>query len=364
MVNGQFRGEIMDNYRKKIRSFRLEDRIFIYILVFSIIMSFLLIIENTIIDYPWIANVKWIITILLASLFLYCMMNYIFVKLVQITFISILVIVLMPIGWLNSSLHNPFTIAYAFIFCIGIVFFFEGLAQFIMISLLLVVVMTMTALTFLKPEIFLNIDDSVQFWDSMLQIPLTFLIAVVMLRTFSTANRNNLKLLEKINKDLIYVTLHDELTGIFNRRYIFQQLNEMKNNKQNETILLGMIDIDDFKRINDTFGHEEGDSLLKDTASFIQNQLDSYGFVGRYGGDEFIIVIHNNDLQNQQRFFIQLKKFSEMMHQKNDKASFSGGFVRCNTQDNLNNCLARADKFLYEAKKAGKNCFCIDGEFL
>lgn len=275
-----------------------------------------------------------------------------------------MVLVMLPIGWLNSSVNNPFTIAYAFLFCVAIVFFFDGIYQIIMVALLLGVIMIMTLLTFIRPELFMIVDNSVQLMDSLIQIPLTFIAVVLMVRTFSKANRNNLKLLKIKNTDLLYVTLHDELTGIYNRRYIFQRLSEMKNSKKSKVILIGMIDIDDFKRINDNYGHEDGDSLLIETANFIHNLINSFGFVGRYGGDEFIIIIENENERIQVEFFTQLKLFSEKMHQQTNRASFSGGFVRCNTDENLNSYLAKADKFLYEAKKEGKNRFCIDGEIL
>lgn len=352
----------MKMLKNKIRNFCLEDRIFMYILMFTIGTSVLLIIENILIHYPAVANIKWIITLVMSTVFFIMMLRRIFVKKIQFIFLSFLILVVLPMGWLNSSIHNPFTIAYSFMFCIAIVFFLESIAQIIMLFLLVLVVGTMTVLTFIRPELFQVVDDSVQFLDSMIQIPVTFIVSVIMLRTFAKANRNNLLLLEKKNSDLMYVTLHDELTGVFNRRYIFQQLNMMKETPDVRVILMGMIDIDDFKRINDSFGHEEGDILLKESARFIQSKLKDIGFVGRYGGDEFFVIIESTDLLIQQKFFSDLKDYSESMHKMTNKASFSGGFVRCSTNENLNSCLARADQYLYEAKAAGKNRFCIEGE--
>lgn len=347
-----------------VNKFRLEDRIFIYILLFTMFTSVFLIIENMIIDYPMVANIKWIITFILSFWFFNLMIKQKCVKWIQFIYLSFLIIVILPMGWLNSSVHNPFTIAYSFLFCIAIVFFLEGIAQTVMLILLVLVVGIMTILTFKRPDLFMVVDTSIQYIDSMTQILITFIVAVVMLRTFSKANRNNLLLLEKKNKDLIYVTLHDELTGVYNRRYIFQHLNAMKQSSDTKEILIGMIDIDDFKRINDTFGHEEGDTLLKESAKFIQEKLKDIGFVGRYGGDEFFVIIEDKDITVQKAFFNAMKVYSESMHQQNNKASFSGGFVHCYTNENLNSCLARADKYLYAAKEAGKNRFCIEGEIL
>lgn len=346
----------------RFKRLSLNDRIFVYILFFAIGTSVLLIIENVIIHYPMIANVKWVGSILLSTIFLMAILHQKYVKWIQISFFIILILVLLPFGWLNSSVHNPFTVAYSFLFCIGIVFFLEGVQQVSMIILLLLVVVTMTSLTYLKPEWFLEVPPETQWIDSLVQIVLTYTTAVLMLGTFTKAHKKALKQIEKKNEDLIYVTLHDELTGTYNRRYIFQEFESIKNLNKSKAILIGMVDIDNFKTINDTYGHEKGDQLLIETAKFIQDLVGDHGFVGRYGGDEFIIVIKDESEAYQNQFFEKLQAFSEDLTHKLEKTSFSGGFVRCRTDSSINKCLSLADKYLYLSKESGKNCFFIEGK--
>ena len=114
-------------------------------------------------------------------------------------------------------------------------------------------------------------------------------------------NVNNLALtlsarekeLKIINDNLLYSSNHDELTGLANRRYFFNQLEiSIKKAKQeNKKIALLFVDLDYFKNINDTLGHDIGDVLLKVVATRLEELVDSLGILARLGGDEFVVVI-------------------------------------------------------------------------
>lgn len=103
--------------------------------------------------------------------------------------------------------------------------------------------------------------------------------------------------LRSANDRLRYLSMHDPLTGLFNRRAIYDHLQSEINRvgHQNEPLHVGMLDIDYFKTINDTYGHQVGDSALRLLADKIQQSIRSYDWAGRWGGDEFLILFpHTN----------------------------------------------------------------------
>ena len=96
--------------------------------------------------------------------------------------------------------------------------------------------------------------------------------------------------------ELEHVTVVDSLTGLFNQRYLYDTLRREYNRSDRFNLKLSLIimDIDNFKDINDTFGHQRGDEIIKEVAKLLQVMLRGYDFAVRYGGDEFIIVQAQN----------------------------------------------------------------------
>jgi diguanylate cyclase (GGDEF)-like protein len=91
-------------------------------------------------------------------------------------------------------------------------------------------------------------------------------------------------------RELYGLATRDELTGLFNRRFLFAEVERML--RDGEDVSLVLFDLDDFKRINDTFGHLAGDRILRDLGSLLMRRTRHEDLVGRLGGDEFVMVIH------------------------------------------------------------------------
>jgi diguanylate cyclase len=155
----------------------------------------------------------------------------------------------------------------------------------------------------------------------------------------------------------------DSLTQVDNRRHlevhIDREINRAARQKQPLAIL--MLDIDHFKKINDQFGHAAGDSVLINIAQMIRQNLRSMDHFGRWGGDEFICVASNTDLET-------AKILAERIRQEVEAARFPDTpTVKCSIGiapfikgDSLSDLLSRADKGLMQAKAAGRNCVvCI-----
>jgi len=177
-----------------------------------------------------------------------------------------------------------------------------------------------------------------------------------------------------INRErLTYIGLTDALTNVSNRRFVEQRLLEEvgRARRQKYSIACLYLDIDFFKAINDKHGHQGGDDVLKEVANRIKSELRLSDTLGRFGGEEFVVLLVNANEQDAQqvaeriRFSIANKPFSLTMADS-CSTSISIGLATLNVnqhKDNINVCveelLWRADKALYEAKRSGRNRVCI-----
>jgi len=155
--------------------------------------------------------------------------------------------------------------------------------------------------------------------------------------------------------------IKDSLTGLLNYSAIKEQL-EIEISKAiraGSSLSFAMIDIDNFKLINDTYGHLFGDKILKSLALLLRKRLRKTDFIGRYGGDEFAIILPDTPLLKSISILEELKaSFSKINHILNNQKfnfTFSGGIVEFNNYLNLKDVIHLADQALYEAKNQGKN---------
>ena len=145
----------------------------------------------------------------------------------------------------------------------------------------------------------------------------------------------------------------DKLTGLYNRYYLDKVSGELKRKRK---ITMMMLDMNDFKSINDNFGHSQGDDALVSLASVLQKTIGVEGTVVRYAGDEFVIILNNGDEeaaeQCKQLIKKNLEEFNEN-HKKKYKLSASIGVgVFDLEKSNVDKILERIDKRMYEDKKA------------
>lgn len=147
----------------------------------------------------------------------------------------------------------------------------------------------------------------------------------------------------------------DPLTGIYRRGYFDEVLAEFLHKK--DTFALAMIDLDNFKKVNDTYGHLAGDKVLKSFVSVIKKHIRKDDFFARWGGEEFMLLLANTPLESAQ---MKLDRLCEMVAQhpieEVGRVTASFGFTYSTPEDELDTIIQRADEALYEAKRAGKNC--------
>ncbi len=121
-----------------------------------------------------------------------------------------------------------------------------------------------------------------------------------------------------------------------------------------------MIDIDHFKSINDTYGHPVGDRVIKNLAMFLKQRLRKTDFIGRYGGEEFAVVLTNTRLRDAITIFDEIRKrFSQLKQssgnsKKDFNVTFSCGIVALD-ESNHERMAVECDEILYDAKRGGRN---------
>ena len=167
---------------------------------------------------------------------------------------------------------------------------------------------------------------------------------------------------EALARELSWQATHDYLTGLVNRREFEVRLASIISNAQdnNERHTLGYLDLDQFKIINDTFGHVAGDELLRQLSTLLGSQLQTSDTFARIGGDEFGIILNQSELSEAIHIFEHLLNLISnfRFHWKNETLRIGGsmGVVSIDGQSqNLNELLGAADAACYAAKEKGRN---------
>lgn len=169
--------------------------------------------------------------------------------------------------------------------------------------------------------------------------------------------------LKKANELLKRLTNIDHLTNLFNRRYLTEILDGefFRARRNNEYLSLVIVDIDYFKKVNDTFGHQNGDIVLAAVASLAQRQLRAYDSAARYGGEEFVLVIPGTSLIGGAMVAERLRQavlehsFPAPMEDLTVTISAGVATYPSPQVDSVDSLFRQADEALYRAKQSGRN---------
>ncbi|MCF6335286.1 MAG: diguanylate cyclase [Spirochaetales bacterium] len=169
------------------------------------------------------------------------------------------------------------------------------------------------------------------------------------------------------NRNLRYLMERDSLTGLLNHANLKERISmEMIRVKRSGgNLSYAMIDADHFKNVNDTYGHLAGDLVLKSLSRMLQDRLRRTDIIGRYGGEEFGIILINTDSDNAYTVMEEVRKNFGLLKHKSENEEFYvtlscgiASFPKCNSPSELNDA---ADKAMYEAKSSGRDRTVVHG---
>lgn len=167
----------------------------------------------------------------------------------------------------------------------------------------------------------------------------------------------DLKNKRKSQREIFIQSITDHLTNVFNRGRIIEIFEEHMN--ENSAVIL--MDVDDFKPINDTYGHVVGDTVLRRIAEVTKESIRSQDYIGRYGGEEFLVVLSDCDRNTAsdiaERIRANIEAIEWPYENLKTTASLGGVISRGSDSDDV---LHNADMRMYEAKRKGKNCVVFD----
>ena len=164
-----------------------------------------------------------------------------------------------------------------------------------------------------------------------------------------------------IHRKLHKLASNDALTGLPNRRTFHNQLEHsiLLKARRQQSLSLVFIDVDDFKMINDSQGHEVGDKVLLQVASLLKQAIRKTDFIARWGGEEFIVLLIDTPLENAQliaeQFREKIASNTHLQQQSQKQVTISLGVTQAKDSDDANSLFKRVDDALYQAKRNGKN---------
>ncbi|RAK09331.1 diguanylate cyclase (GGDEF)-like protein [Halanaerobium saccharolyticum] len=200
-------------------------------------------------------------------------------------------------------------------------------------------------------------DESLNFINqkffTTFKISFIFLVLTIILLTIIFANNNKLR----------FLAHNDQLTGVSNRRDLTNILEKEyeRNQRYNNTFSFIIFDIDHFKIINDNYGHNTGDRILKELSNLVNTNIRKSDYFGRWGGEEFVVIAPENNLKSAEKLAEKLRREIDkynFINERNVTASF--GVAEISADENIDNLIKRADDALYRAKQNGRNRVEVD----
>lgn len=193
-------------------------------------------------------------------------------------------------------------------------------------------------------------------------ITLGFALTILIAYNFAETSKKLVKTLRSSSEKLDMLASHDPLTGLKNRRAMMDFLvgiNENTAGKSKTPVTIAIGDIDFFKRFNDCYGHDCGDEVLKQLSALFIDYMDGKGEVARWGGEEFLFVFADSDL-NQSVIFMEnlvhkIRLMSVMYGGENLRITMTFGVTQLDSSQTIDSCISNADRKLYNGKQNGRN---------
>jgi len=165
-------------------------------------------------------------------------------------------------------------------------------------------------------------------------------------------------------RSLLALMIRDSLTGLYNHTHTLNLLDQeiVRAGNKGHSLCFAMLDIDYFKKVNDTFGHAIGDRVLRSLSMFLKQRLRKTDHIGRYGGEEFAVILPDTSPRDARNVLNEIReRFAELQQPAGDReftVTFSCG-ISCWQGESPQILCERADQALYAAKDQGRNCVIL-----
>ncbi|MEA5060153.1 MAG: GGDEF domain-containing protein [Candidatus Pelethousia sp.] len=255
-----------------------------------------------------------------------------------------LIFLFLPFAFIDSGGSKNNANGYSFLLIIAVTYLFKGWKRIFLVSGLVLIFMALHALEYFYPDLIMVYSDWNQFVDRMIQIPFILTASFFIIQKFA-------KEYEQANAKLEEYARVDSLTGLYNRRMFDQGIKEAVASR-NKPVCLALIDVDNFKKINDGYGHGMGDEVPKKLADLLQDAFgEAPNSVSRWGGDEFAIIFYGEESTIKMRMKQIQDAFQSSIWPCPIKTSISYSIIASRGAEQVEQILAQADRSLYLQKR-------------
>jgi diguanylate cyclase (GGDEF)-like protein len=253
-----------------------------------------------------------------------------------------------PFMWLTGLGFNGGFQYFIFMFMIFTVVLLKEKSRVIVVILYFIEMISLMTLEALNPELILSLSGmETNMADRIFSMVMSLITISITIFILSNLYRNE-------QEKIIELSTRDALTKQYNRRFIIgymEKIYKSSNDTELENKYAVFIDVDDFKEINDKYGHNVGDRLLIDICDTIRKTIRETDYLARMGGDEFLLIINTENISKAKAL---IKRLIEEIKEKNN-ITISAGLTQMKGKSGTVELLEKADKMMYSAKREGKN---------
>ena len=334
------------------RKYPLEERMVLFIYLTIVMSALMIIVVNLVTGLPMVNNIKWLVFIIfiLATAYVYIKKENRRRLIRNISFI-LTIFVIFPMLFIFSGGLKTVAIPYMIVLLLALIYSFSGKIRIFLLVSYILIAQALMIVNYLLPDIFPYVSSETMVIDWIANTPVILILISLLALWVSNEHHYERNKAIEFSRDMEKISRSDTLTGIFNRRYLMERVEEL--DKSGGNVCLFIFDIDRFKKINDTQGHSEGDRILIKVAEYMVEIFGEMTSI-RFGGDEFLLIGIDcpPKMMNEK-----LRQFRKML-QDGLNVTISGGIVKYN--GDLEGALTKADRLLYLAKEDGRNKVIIE----
>lgn len=354
--NNDDMGEVSVSILKSIKKSRIEDDIrfilFNTYMIISAILGLVFAIIHTVNKRPMSNIIISIIIFVLCSFWYILSKKYKKANIARLSFLFFITFIYVPLGYWTSPGSTSAMLYLILLVIVIITFVSVKKWEYIFSGVILVETLIFLHTELSYPDHYMVYTDPV-YRITDISINFSVVAIAIMVTIYYVMKRYNK------HSDMLYeLSITDGLTGLYNRRFFSDFVKTEYNRyiRSGQQFSLVFIDINHFKKINDDYGHSEGDKVLRDIAGIIIENIRNYDIAARYGGDEYIIILPDTTLEQAKSNMKRMQEEFNAYSQKYKDANLSVGFGVADSKDKtLDEIIQLADDALYKNKREIKS---------